>query len=211
MPDRCRGPRHERVSQELWTLATPVSPGLFAAPFRDRRNASVFLEVIGRRGAFPLCAEGDEEAGGKDGPSAWQGVKQRDVGMALGVRRDGCVAVRTGAAPNVPCSAQHRGMGDSACDTAGEARPWPPAGSWALLEPRARGRRRRPGHGNAHEPGHVGPEPSEPTSLRARANRIVPCAEARATEELEAGNRHARVGAGGRDTGVPTAATDDET
>ena len=41
--------------------------------------------------AFPLFAEGDEEAGSKDGASAWKGLEQGEVGMALGALRDGVV------------------------------------------------------------------------------------------------------------------------
>jgi hypothetical protein len=40
---------------------------------------------------FALCAEGGEEAGSQNGASAWQGVKQGEVGMALGVWRNGVV------------------------------------------------------------------------------------------------------------------------
>ena len=73
-----------------------MDPGLLAAAFRDRRNARIFLEFRGGGKAFPLFAEGDEEAGGKDGPGPWQGVKQREVGMVLGALRDGCVEVGNG-------------------------------------------------------------------------------------------------------------------
>jgi hypothetical protein len=51
--------------------------------------------------------------------------------------------------------------------------------------------------GKATHPGHVGPEQYEPTSLRAIAHRVVPCAEASATEEPEAGKRHVRDCTGG--------------
>ena len=67
MPDRFGSPLHKRLSQELWTLEAPVDPGLLAAAFRDRRNPRIFLEFVGGGVAFPLFAEGDEEAGGKDG------------------------------------------------------------------------------------------------------------------------------------------------
>jgi hypothetical protein len=96
MADRFRCPRDERLSQELGTLETPVHPGSFAAAFCDWCDAGVFLEVISRAVAFSLFAEGDEEARGKDGPGAWQGIKQGEVRMALGRRRDGFVEVLNG-------------------------------------------------------------------------------------------------------------------
>ena len=51
--------------------------------------------------------------------------------------------------------------------------------------------------GKATQPGHVGPEQHEPTSLRAIAHRVCPGAAARATEEPEAGKRHVRDCTGG--------------
>ena len=56
--------------------------------------------------------------------------------------------------------------------------------------------------GKATHPGQVGPEQPEPTSLRAIANRVCPetdtaCAEARATEEPDAGKLHVRDCTGG--------------
>src|SRR5215831_14224851 len=47
MPDRLRSPFHERLPEELWTLETPVHPGLLAAAFGHRRNAGIFLEFGG--------------------------------------------------------------------------------------------------------------------------------------------------------------------
>ena len=96
MPGGCRRPLDKRVSQALWTLEAPVAPGLLAAACRHRRNARLFLEVGGGGKAFPLFAEGDEEAGNKNGPSPWQGVKQREVGMVLRAWGDGCVEVGNG-------------------------------------------------------------------------------------------------------------------
>jgi hypothetical protein len=51
--------------------------------------------------------------------------------------------------------------------------------------------------GKDTHPGHVGPESDEPTSLRALANRVLPCTEASATEEPDAGKLHVRVCTGG--------------
>jgi hypothetical protein len=51
--------------------------------------------------------------------------------------------------------------------------------------------------GKETHPGHVGPESYEPTSLRAIANRVLPCAEASATEEPDAGKLHVRDCTGG--------------
>ena len=96
MPGGFRRPLHTRVAQERRTLEAPVDPGFLAAAFRHGRNPRIFLEFLGRSVAFPLCATGHEEAGGTDGPGAWQGVKQREVGMVLGAWRDGGIEVGNG-------------------------------------------------------------------------------------------------------------------
>src|SRR5262245_11152428 len=93
MPCGFRRPLHERLPQERRTLEAPVPPGLLATAFCHRRNTRIFLEVLGRGEAFPLCAKGDEEAGSKDGPGPWQGVKQGEVGMRLGALCNGGVEV----------------------------------------------------------------------------------------------------------------------
>jgi hypothetical protein len=54
------------------------------------------LEFVGGGKAFPLCAEGDEEAGSTNGPSTWEGIHQREVGMVLRALRDGFVEVCDG-------------------------------------------------------------------------------------------------------------------
>ena len=94
MPCGFSRPLHKRLSQERRTLEAPVDPGFLAAAFRHWRNTRIFLEFLGRSVAFPLFAKGHEEARGKDGPGAWQGVKQREVGMVLGALRDGCYRSR---------------------------------------------------------------------------------------------------------------------
>ena len=96
MPGGFRRPLDKRLSQELWTLEAPVDPGLLAAAFRHRRHARIFLEFVGGGKAFPLFAEGDEEAGSKHGPRPWQGVKQREVGMVLRAVCDDFVEVGNG-------------------------------------------------------------------------------------------------------------------
>src|SRR5882672_817989 len=63
MPDRFRCPFHERLSEERRTLPTPVHPGFLATSFRDWCDARIFLEFLGGGEAFPLFAEGHEEAG----------------------------------------------------------------------------------------------------------------------------------------------------
>ena len=73
-----------------------MDPGLLAAACRHRRHARLLLAVGGGGKAFSLCAAGDEEAGRHDGPSPWQGVKQREVGTILSAWGDGCVAVGQG-------------------------------------------------------------------------------------------------------------------
>ena len=64
-------------------------------PLRSVTGAmpGILLEGIGGGVALPLCAEGDKEARGKDRPSAWQGSKPGEGGMALGALRNGLVAV----------------------------------------------------------------------------------------------------------------------
>ena len=119
MPGGCSCPLYKRLSQERRTLEAPVDPSLLAAAFRHGRKTRIFLAVLGRSVAFPLCAKGHEEARGKDGPGAWQGVKQREVGMGLGAWRDGCIEVGNG----VPSDAEvgHEGVhqegvgGDDPC------------------------------------------------------------------------------------------------
>ena len=96
MPDRFGGPLHARLSKELWTLEAPVHPGLLPAAFGDRCNARIFLQCGGRGIASPLFAKGDEEAGGEDRASAWEGLEEGAVGMGLGPLRDGGVELGDG-------------------------------------------------------------------------------------------------------------------
>ena len=93
MPDGFRGPFDERLSEERGALQAPVDPGLLAAAFGYWRDTGVFLEFLGGGIAFALFAKGDEEPGGKDGARAWQGGKEREIGMALGALRDGVVEI----------------------------------------------------------------------------------------------------------------------
>ena len=62
-------PLHKHLAQKLGTLETPVDPGLLAAAFRHWRNTRIFLECVGGGKAFPLFAEGNEEAGAKTAPA----------------------------------------------------------------------------------------------------------------------------------------------
>ena len=96
MPGGFSRPLHKRLPQERRTLEAPVDPRFLATAFRDRRDARIFLEFLGRRIAVPLFAKGHEEAWGKDGTGAWQGVKQREGGMVLGAWRDGFIEVGNG-------------------------------------------------------------------------------------------------------------------
>src|SRR5712691_2373785 len=93
MADRFRGPLHEGVAEESRTLEAPVDPGLLAAPFCHRRDARALLACSGGRRAFTLFTAGDEAAGSEDRASAWKGLEQGKVGMALGALRAGVVAV----------------------------------------------------------------------------------------------------------------------
>jgi hypothetical protein len=96
MPDRFCGPFHERLAEERRTLQAPVDPGFLATAFRDRCDARIFLEFRGGGEAFPLFAEGHEEARGQDGPGPWQGVKPGEVGMGLGALCHGGIEVGKG-------------------------------------------------------------------------------------------------------------------
>src|SRR5262249_38505184 len=93
MPDRCSGPLHERLSEERWTLEAPVHPGLLPAAFGDRGNAGIFLQFGGRGRACALFTKGDEEAGGEDRASAWEGLAEGEGGLGLGTLRDGGVEI----------------------------------------------------------------------------------------------------------------------
>ncbi len=94
MPEGFSGPFHERLPQELRALEAPVDPRFVPAAFRHRRDTSVFLQRIGGGIALALFAEGDQETRCKDSTSAWERIKQGEVGMALGALRDGGVEVR---------------------------------------------------------------------------------------------------------------------
>src|SRR5262249_58648777 len=78
------------------TLEVPVEPCLLASAFCTPRNARTFWEFVGGGKAFPWFSEGDEQAGSKHGPSPWQGIKQREVGMVLSALCDGLVEVGNG-------------------------------------------------------------------------------------------------------------------
>ena len=69
------GPFYERLSQEGGALPAPMDPSFVPAAFRHRRDTRILLEFIRGGVAFPLFTERDEEAGGKDSASAWQGGK----------------------------------------------------------------------------------------------------------------------------------------
>ncbi len=96
MPRGFRRPCHERGPEERRTPEAPVAPGLLATAFRDWRDARLFVVILGRDVALPLCAAGHEEAGRKDGPGTGQSVKQGEVRMALGTRCDSGVKVGDG-------------------------------------------------------------------------------------------------------------------
>jgi hypothetical protein len=50
-----------------------MHPGFIAATLGHGRTARKLLEFISGGVVFPLFPEGDEAAGGKDSPGAWQG------------------------------------------------------------------------------------------------------------------------------------------
>jgi hypothetical protein len=73
-----------------------VYPRLLPTAFGDRGNTRIFLQFGSGGIACALFAKGDEKAGGEDRPSAWEGLKEGEVGMALGTLRDGGVEVGDG-------------------------------------------------------------------------------------------------------------------
>ena len=95
-PERLRSPFDERVPEELWTLETPVHPGLRATPFGHRRTPGIFLEVGGAGIALALFAASDEQPRGEDGTRSWEGLEQGEIGMALRALRDGGVKIGEG-------------------------------------------------------------------------------------------------------------------
>jgi hypothetical protein len=52
-----------------------MDPRFVPAAFRHRRDPRVLLAFLRGGVAFPMFTERDEEAGGKDGASAWQSGK----------------------------------------------------------------------------------------------------------------------------------------
>jgi hypothetical protein len=112
MPAGFRRPLDKGLSQALRTLETPVDPGLLAAAVRPGRDACVFLDLLCRDVAFPLCATGHEKAGGKDGPGARQGIKQGEVWMTLGMLRAGGVKVCDGLQSDTELG--HKGLPEEA-------------------------------------------------------------------------------------------------
>jgi hypothetical protein len=84
-------PLDEGLAQKCRALPAPVDPGLVAAAFGHRGNPGVCLERISCGVAVAWFADGGEEARSEDGASAWQGVKHGEIGMTLGVWRNGVV------------------------------------------------------------------------------------------------------------------------
>jgi hypothetical protein len=96
-----------------------VDPGIVAAAFGHRRHARILLQRVGRGVTVAWFAEGDQEAGSQDGPSAWQGRQEGAVGRALGARCDGVVAGLDRVPGHTPLGAEgldEEGLGgDEAC------------------------------------------------------------------------------------------------
>src|SRR5262245_55198317 len=96
------GPCDERLAQAGGTLPVPMAPRFVPAAFRDWRDPCGLLECLRGGIAVPLFPAGDEEAGGKDGASAWQSGKAREIRMALGTlcqgRVEGCNGLQKHAA-----------------------------------------------------------------------------------------------------------------
>jgi hypothetical protein len=90
-PDRCGGPLHARVAQELGTLETPGHPGVLPAAFRHGRDAGLCLQGSGGRLPFPLRSAGAQAAGRQDGARAGQGLQQGASGLPLGVLGHGWI------------------------------------------------------------------------------------------------------------------------
>jgi hypothetical protein len=94
MPDRLCRPLHKGVPEERWTSEAPVPPGLLPATLGHRCDPRLFVQCRGGGIAFAWLAAGDQEARSADGASAWEGLDEREVGMALSTRRDGGVESR---------------------------------------------------------------------------------------------------------------------
>jgi len=83
MPERCGGPRDERVPEDLGPLEAPVSPGLLAPACGAGGAPGILLPCGGGGRAFPLFATGDEQPGGEDGPRSWERLAQGAIRLAL--------------------------------------------------------------------------------------------------------------------------------
>jgi hypothetical protein len=79
--DGLADPLDEGLAQEGGAGPAPVDPGLVAAALGDRGDADVALERLGGGEALARLAEGRQQAGGKDGPSARQCAEERVVGQ----------------------------------------------------------------------------------------------------------------------------------
>jgi hypothetical protein len=84
------------VAEALWTLEAPVDPRLLPPACGDRGKPGLFLPFGSGARACALFSTGDEQAGGDDRPSAWEGWKEGEVGRALGTLRAGGVEVGAG-------------------------------------------------------------------------------------------------------------------
>src|SRR5215472_5837357 len=69
MPERCRGPRHARLSQARGSREAPGAPGVLPTACGDRGQARLLVQCGSRGLGRALGATGDEEAGG-GGPVA---------------------------------------------------------------------------------------------------------------------------------------------
>jgi hypothetical protein len=125
MPRGCRRPCDARVSQALGALATPGPPGLGAAACRHRRPASLPLPLLSRGVAVAWFAHGAEATWGTDGARAWEGVKDRAVGRALGAVGPGLVEHRErvhGHAPWGHTGLDQAGLGGAEACRSGQRR-----------------------------------------------------------------------------------------
>jgi len=92
MAERCRGPLHERVSQDLGPRETPGAPGRLAAACGAGRAPGLGLPGGGGRIPGALCPTGAAETRSADGPGPGEGRAERASGLALGPLRAGGVA-----------------------------------------------------------------------------------------------------------------------
>jgi len=113
-----------------------MDPGLLPTALGARGHTRILLQCGSARIACALCATGDEKAGGADRLRAGQSVEEGKVGMPLGTRRDGGVAVGDSLHGDPERSHQrldHQGIGGmTPASVVNGVAPWMAWRSWAI-------------------------------------------------------------------------------